>query len=53
MRTDHAESLLLVAREEADLEVVSALLQDAIIAGAAVGRLTIVYDTSIRLLLLL
>jgi hypothetical protein len=34
MRTDHAESLLLVAREEADLEVVSALLQDAIIAGA-------------------
>ena len=34
MQTDHAESLLLVAREEADLEVVSALLQDAIIAGA-------------------
>ena len=34
MRTDHAELLLLVAREEEDLEVVSALLQDAIIAGA-------------------
>ena len=33
MRADHAESLLLVAREAADLEVVSALLQDAIIAG--------------------
>ena len=34
MQMDHAESLRLVAREEADLEVVSALLQDAIIAGA-------------------
>ena len=33
MRTDHAESLLLVAKEKTDLEVVSALLQDAIIAG--------------------
>ena len=33
MRTDHAESLLLVAREKTDLEVVSALLQDAIISG--------------------
>ena len=33
MRIDHSESLLIAAREEADLEVVSALLQDAIIAG--------------------
>ena len=33
MQTDHAESLRLVAKDEADLEVVSALLQDAIIAG--------------------
>ena len=34
MRTDHVESLRLAAKDEADLEVVSALLQDAIIAGA-------------------
>ena len=34
MRTDLAESLRLAAKDEADLEVVSALLQDAIIAGA-------------------
>ena len=34
MQMDPAESLRLVARDEADLEVVSALLQDAIIAGA-------------------
>ncbi len=34
MQTDHAESLRLVAEDEVDLEVVSALLQDAIIAGA-------------------
>ncbi len=34
MWTGHAESLLLLAREEEDLEVVSALLQDAIISGA-------------------
>jgi len=34
MQMDHAESLRLVAKDEADLEVVSALLQDAIIAGA-------------------
>ena len=34
MQMDNAESLRLVARDEADLEVVSALLQDAIIAGA-------------------
>ena len=33
MRTDVTESLRLVAKDEADLEVVSALLQDAIIAG--------------------
>ena len=34
MQMDHAESLRLVAKDEVDLEVVSALLQDAIIAGA-------------------
>ena len=34
MQMDHAESLRLVAEDAADLEVVSALLQDAIIAGA-------------------
>ena len=34
MQTDQAESLRLVAKDEADLEVVSTLLQDAIIAGA-------------------
>ena len=34
MQTDQAESLRLVAKDEADLEVVSSLLQDAIIAGA-------------------
>ena len=34
MQMDPAESLRLVAKDEADLEVVSALLQDAIIAGA-------------------
>ena len=34
MRMDRAESLRLVANDEADLQVVSALLQDAIIAGA-------------------
>ena len=34
MQADNAESLRLVAKDEADLEVVSALLQDAIIAGA-------------------
>ena len=34
MQMDHAESLRLVAKDEADLEVVSALLQDAIVAGA-------------------
>ena len=32
--TGEVESLRLVANDEADLEVVSALLQDAIIAGA-------------------
>ena len=31
---DHAEPLRLATKDEADLEVVSALLQDAIIAGA-------------------
>ncbi len=34
MQTYPADSLRLVAKDEADLEVVSALLQDAIIAGA-------------------
>ena len=34
MQTYPAELLRLVAKDEADLEVVSALLQDAIIAGA-------------------
>ena len=34
MKMDTAESLRLVAKDETDLEVVSALLQDAIIAGA-------------------
>ena len=34
MQTDQAESLRLVAKDETDLEVVSTLLQDAIIAGA-------------------
>ena len=34
MKMDPAESLRLVAKDETDLEVVSALLQDAIIAGA-------------------
>ena len=34
MQTDQAESLRLVAKDEADLEVISTLLQDAIIAGA-------------------
>jgi hypothetical protein len=34
MQTDHTEPLRLAAKDEADLEVVSALLQDAIIAGA-------------------
>ena len=34
MKMDSAESLRLVAKDETDLEVVSALLQDAIIAGA-------------------
>ena len=34
MQMDPAKSLRLVAKDEADLEVVSALLQDAIIAGA-------------------
>ena len=34
MQTDPPDSLRLVAKDEADLEVVSALLQDAIIAGA-------------------
>lgn len=34
MQTDQTESLRLVAKDEVDLEVVSALLQDAIIAGA-------------------
>ena len=34
MQVDHGESLRLVAKDEADLKVVSALLQDAIIAGA-------------------
>ena len=34
MQMDQAESLRLVAKDEVDLEVVSALLQDAIIAGA-------------------
>ena len=34
MQMDPAESLRLAAKDEADLEVVSALLQDAIIAGA-------------------
>ena len=34
MQMGHAESLRLVAKDEVDLEVVSALLQDAIIAGA-------------------
>ena len=31
MQTDQAESLRLVAKDEVDLEVVSTLLQDAII----------------------
>ena len=34
MKMDHAESLRLVAKDEADVEVISTLLQDAIIAGA-------------------
>ena len=34
MQADHAEPLRLVAKDEADIEVVSTLLQDAIIAGA-------------------
>ena len=34
MQMGQAESLRLVAKDEVDLEVVSALLQDAIIAGA-------------------
>lgn len=34
MQTDHAGSLRLVAKDETDIEVVSTLLQDAIIAGA-------------------
>jgi hypothetical protein len=34
METDNARSLRLVAKDEADIEVVSTLLQDAIIAGA-------------------
>ena len=34
MQMDQTESLRLVARDGSDLEVVSALLQDAIIAGA-------------------
>ena len=34
MKMDPADSLRLVAKDEIDLEVVSALLQDAIIAGA-------------------
>ena len=34
MQMDHEEPLRLAAKDEADLEVVSALLQDAIIAGA-------------------
>ena len=34
MQTDQAEALRLVGKDEADLEVVSTLLQDAIIAGA-------------------
>ena len=34
MQTDNAGSLRLVAKDEADIEVVSTLLQDAIIAGA-------------------
>ena len=34
MRTDNAGSLRLVAKDQADIEVVSTLLQDAIIAGA-------------------
>ena len=33
MQMDPAESLRLAAKDETDLEVVSALLQDAIIAG--------------------
>jgi hypothetical protein len=34
MQTDNAGSLRLVAKDEADIEVVSTLLQDAIISGA-------------------
>ena len=34
MQMDHAKLLRLAAKDEADLEVVSALLQDAIISGA-------------------
>ena len=34
MQADHAESIRLMATDEADIEVVSTLLQDAIIAGA-------------------
>ena len=34
MQTDNAGSLRLVAKDEADIEVVSTLLQDAIITGA-------------------
>ena len=34
MQADQSESLRLVAKDETDLRVVSALLQDAIIAGA-------------------
>ena len=34
MQTDNAGPLRLVAKDEADIEVVSTLLQDAIIAGA-------------------
>ena len=33
MQADHAESIRLMATDEADIEVVSTLLQDAIIAG--------------------
>ena len=34
MQQEHPEILRLVAQDEADIEVVSALLQDAIIAGS-------------------
>ena len=34
MQADQASSLRLVAKDEADLDVVSTLFQDAIIAGA-------------------